>query len=179
MAVTPDYSDYAFISIGANLPSGADDPVDTIRDTFDRLEQLSVGGMLRSSLYLTSPVDSPAGTPDFFNAMAGIIPAGSETPLSLLHKLQAIENAAGRTRSGTQNEARTLDLDLITFRDEILDTDELTLPHPRARERQFVLLPMMEITSMDFELPGTERSLKSCSELISTDQQIQLYSSGR
>ncbi len=155
MAATPDFSGYAFISIGANLPSGAGDPIDTIMAVFSKLEHLSRDEILRSSIYMTSPVDSPAGTPDFYNAMAGIIPEDKETPISLLHKLQAMEDAAGRTRSGIRNEARTLDLDLVLFGAHSVDTAELTLPHPRATSRKFVMEPLAELAGNDFEFPGT------------------------
>lgn len=155
MAATPDFSGYAFISIGANLPSGAGDPIDTIMTAFSKLEDISRDEILKSSIYVTSPVDSPAGTPDFHNAMAGIIPKENETPTSLLHKLQAMENAAGRTRSGIRNEARTLDLDLVLFGAHRVDTAELTLPHPRAASRKFVMEPLAELAGKDFEFPGT------------------------
>ena len=154
MAATPDFSGYAFISIGANLPSGAGDPIDTIMTAFSKLEDISSDEILKSSIYVTSPVDSPAGTPDFHNAMAGIIPKENETPTSLLHKLQAMENAAGRTRSGIRNEARTLDLDLVLFGAHRVDTAELTLPHPRATSRKFVMEPLAELAGNDFEFPG-------------------------
>ena len=155
MAATPDFSGYAFISIGANPPSGAGDPIDTIMTAFSKLEDISRDEILKSSIYVTSPVDSPAGTPDFHNAMAGIIPKENETPTSLLHKLQAMENAAGRTRSGIRNEARTLDLDLVLFGAHRVDTAELTLPHPRAASRKFVMEPLAELAGNDFEFPGT------------------------
>lgn len=155
MAATPDFSGYAFISIGANLPSGAGDPIDTIMTAFSKLEDISRDEILKSSIYVTSPVDSPAGTPDFHNAMAGIIPKENETPTSLLHKLQAMENAAGRTRSGIRNEARTLDLDLVLFGAHRVDTAELTLPHPRAASRKFVMEPLAELAGNDFEFPET------------------------
>jgi len=62
-----------------------------------------------------------------------------------LEALQAIEIAHGRIRSGERYEDRTLDLDLITYGDLLLETDELTLPHPRAHERRFVLGPWNEV----------------------------------
>ena len=159
MAEAYPFSRYTFIAIGANLPSVLGDPLNTIEFAFDRLASLSAAPVRCSSIYVTEPVDSPPGTPDFFNAMAGLLPGEKETPLSMLHKLQAIEQEAGRIRSGILNEARTLDLDLVTFGEAIIQTDELTLPHPRAHERRFVLEPLMEITGKDFQLPGISNTL--------------------
>jgi len=167
-----NFSDYSFISIGANLPSAAGSPQQTIAFAFDRIAGLSDFPLLKSSLYGSSPVDSPEGTPDFLNAVAGIIPNEAETPLSLLYKLQGIENAAGRKRSGIKNEARTLDLDLIVFREELCNTPELILPHPRAHERRFVVQPLIEITAGDLFLPGYEKNLNQLLIAISDEQLI-------
>lgn len=167
------FSVYSFISIGANLPSAAGSPQETIAFAFQCLEKLSTFPILKSSLYASSPVDSPEGTPDFLNAMAGIISAETETPLSLLHKLQEIENAAGRTRSGIRNEARTLDLDLILFKQQVCHTPELILPHPRANERRFVLEPLIEITEAGFLFPDFDMDLSKMLGVISDDQAIQ------
>ena len=59
--------------------------------------------------------------------------------------MHAIEDAQGRVRTGVRNAPRTIDLDLIAFGDLVLDEPELTLPHPRARERAFVTVPLAEI----------------------------------
>jgi 2-amino-4-hydroxy-6-hydroxymethyldihydropteridine diphosphokinase len=166
------FSSYAFISIGANLPSANGSPADTIALAFDCIARLPSSGFLKSSLYSSTPVDSPAGTPDFLNAVAGIIPDDTETPLSLLHKLQAIENEAGRTRSGLKNEARILDLDLIVFGAVVCDTPELIVPHPRAQERRFVLEPLKEIAGEDFVLPGLSESLQGLLLAIGDQQGI-------
>ncbi len=172
MTEPTDFSSYSFISIGANLPSAAGSPQETIAFAFDQIAGLSDFPLLKSSLYASSPVDSPQGTPDFLNAVAGIIPNDAETPLSLLYKLQDMENAAGRTRSGIRNEARTLDLDLILFRKELCNTRELILPHPRAHERRFVLQPLIEITAGDFFLPGYDTDLNQLLIAISDEQVI-------
>ncbi len=172
MTEPANFSSYSFISIGANLPSAAGSPQQTIAFAFDKIAELSDFPLLKSSLYASSPVDSPQGTPDFLNAMAGIIPNETETPLSLLYKLQGIENAAGRKRSGIKNEARTLDLDLILFKEEVCYTPELILPHPRAHERGFVLQPLMEITAQGFHLPGYDADLHQLLIAISDDQAI-------
>jgi len=175
MAHIPEPDRFAFVALGANLPSTIGDAEATIDWAFAQLKELSSGPILRSSLYRTSPVDSPAGTPDFLNAMAGFLPLPDETPLSLLHKLQALENAAGRTRSGIINEARALDLDLVVFGAVEMHSDELMLPHPRAAERKFVLEPLLEITHDNFLLPGQHESVKTLLGTLPETQQIEKH----
>jgi len=101
-----------------------------------------------SSIRETEPVDVPAEFRDqrFLNQIVVC-----ETALEahdFLHRLQGIETAQGRVRGPVRNVPRTIDLDLIVFGDLVLDEPELTLPHPRARQRAFVLEPLEEV------LPG-------------------------
>src|SRR5262249_38628129 len=84
-------------------------------------------------------------------------PCPGETPESLLGKLQELEKEFGRRPKKVLNEPRPLDLDLIAFGNEIRATAELTLPHPRAHLRQFVLQPLAEIAP-DLVLRGQERT---------------------
>ena len=172
MAQSISFRDYAFISLGSNLDSAIGTPEQTLLWALEKLQSLSALPILASALYISTPVDSPLGTPDFLNAVAGIIPLDNETTLSLLHSLQTFEDETGRTRSGIQNEARTLDLDLINFKNEIVNTDELSLPHPRACERRFVLEPLIEIAGSNFKLPGFENSITVQLEKFSNNQKI-------
>lgn len=66
-------------------------------------------------------------------------------PKPLLQKALEIENILGRTRNGTGYTSRTMDIDILFFNDDVIDTPELTVPHPRLHERHFVLLPLSEI----------------------------------
>jgi 2-amino-4-hydroxy-6-hydroxymethyldihydropteridine diphosphokinase len=172
MAQSIGFRDYAFISLGSNLATAFGSSQQTLEWALDKLKNLSVSPVITSSVYISSPVGSPPDTPDFLNAVAGIIPLGQDTPLSLLHFLQALEDETGRTRSDIQNEARTLDLDLITFKNEILNSDELILPHPRAHERRFILEPLIEITSNNFKLPGFNSSIELQLSALSNQQAI-------
>jgi len=96
-----------------------------------------------SSFYDTAPVGY-LDQPRFLNA-AAILETELE-PLELLDRLLAIERRLGRDRSETVAKGpRVLDLDLILFGDVILQSAELTLPHPAMRERRFVLEPLAEI----------------------------------
>jgi len=93
-----------------------------------------------SSWYQTAPVGPPQ--PDYLNACA--LMKVQLTPLELLERLLGIEAKFGRVRQ-ERNGPRTLDLDLLLFDDLILDIPNLQIPHPRMRERAFVLVPLAEI----------------------------------
>ena len=127
----------AFIGLGANLGDAAA----TLREAIARIGELPQTRLVKqSSVYVTAPVD--AGGPDYLNAVAEI-----ETNLDaaeLLVQLQALELAAGRERP-YRNAPRTLDLDLLLYDDERIETPTLTVPHPRMHERAFVLVPLAEI----------------------------------
>jgi 2-amino-4-hydroxy-6-hydroxymethyldihydropteridine diphosphokinase len=129
----------AVLSIGSNVGDRAANlqgAVEALADTPD------VRLVTVSSVYETKPVDAPDGSPDFLNAVLLV-----DTTLSvamLLDRAKAVESAFGRER-GEVNAPRTLDVDLIVVGDRLSDTDELTLPHPRAHERAFVLVPWHEI----------------------------------
>jgi len=97
----------------------------------------------------TDPVGGPE-QPDYLNAV--LIGESELEPTDLLVKMQAIELAAGRERLERWG-ARTLDLDLIAAGDLVMDTELLTLPHPRAHERRFVLDPWLEVDPQAI-LPG-------------------------
>ncbi|MGX9688011.1 2-amino-4-hydroxy-6-hydroxymethyldihydropteridine diphosphokinase [Deinococcus wulumuqiensis] len=127
----------AFIALGANLGEAEA----TLRAALTGLRSLGeVRGV--SALYRTAPVGGPPGQPDYLNAAAEL-----ETDLSapdLLAALHALEASAGRTRE-VRWEARTLDLDLVVYGDLTSDDPALTLPHPRAWERAFVLAPLSDL----------------------------------
>jgi 2-amino-4-hydroxy-6-hydroxymethyldihydropteridine diphosphokinase len=147
-------SDKAFIALGSNLG----DTRELILLAMERLQELSEQPLEKSSLFETAPVDCPPGSPHFVNAVAGLIPRESESPESLLRKLHALEKEFGRTPKKVLNEARPLDLDLIAFKNETRATPELTLPHPRAHLRRFVLEPLAEIAP-ELILPGQGRTV--------------------
>jgi 2-amino-4-hydroxy-6-hydroxymethyldihydropteridine diphosphokinase len=98
-----------------------------------------------SSFHETDPVDAPPGSPPFLNAV--LLGYTSLAPLALLDALLAIERRLGRVRRGVKNEPRVIDLDLIAYGALRMRTRRLTLPHPRAHEREFVMRPWREIVS--------------------------------
>ena len=127
----------AYIGLGANL---GDAPA-ALRAAVQALAALPGTQVLQcSALYRSAPVDATG--PDYHNAVAAV--RTTLAPHGLLAALQAIEAAAGRERP-YRNAPRTLDLDILLFGDLALDTPTLTVPHPRLRERAFVLRPLAEI----------------------------------
>lgn len=123
-----------------------------------RLQEFSDAPLVKSSFYETGPVDCPPGSPKFLNAVALLVPRAGETPESLLAKLQALEKEFGRAPKKILNEPRPLDLDLIAFGNELRSTPGLTLPHPRAHLRKFVLAPLAEIAP-DLILPRQRQAV--------------------
>jgi len=142
------------IAIGSNLGRSTE----LVHRAMDRLEALSERPLARSSLWRTTPVDCPPGSPEFVNAAVALVPKRGETPESLLVKLQALETEFGRSPKKVPNEARPLDLDLIAWGDRQINSKKLTLPHPRAHQRKFVLQPLSEIAP-DFVLPGQKETV--------------------
>ncbi len=135
----------AYVGLGANL---GDAPA-TLAVAFEALAALPQTGLTRrSSLWRSAPIDSSG--PDYVNAVAEL--RTRLAPLELLRRLQAIEQAHGRERP-YRNAPRTLDLDLLLYEACVLATPELTLPHPRAHARAFVLQPLAELDAQ-LEIPG-------------------------
>ena len=134
------------IALGSNLSQ----PQQQVKAALDELAALPGCRLLQaSSLYLSAPVGY-TDQPDFVNAVC-LLETGLE-PQDLLSALHGIEAKFGRERT-FRNAPRTLDLDIIDFNGITLHSERLTLPHPRAHERSFVMLPLAEIAP-DYRLPG-------------------------
>jgi 2-amino-4-hydroxy-6-hydroxymethyldihydropteridine diphosphokinase len=145
----------AYIALGSNLGDSAQ----ILIRAMDRLQSLSATPLLRSSLIKTPPVDCPPGSASFMNAAVALAPLPGETPESLLRHLQEIEILFGRQPKKILNEPRPLDLDLIAFGSQIINTPGLVLPHPRAHLRRFVLQPLSEIAP-NLILPGQKKTVR-------------------
>jgi len=128
----------AFIGLGANLG----EPQRQVQEAFRELDAIPHTRVVRtSSLYRSAPLGY-AEQPSFVNAVAQV-----ETGLPaerLLAELQALEQRHGRKRS-FPNAPRTLDLDVLLYGNARIQSDTLTVPHPRMHERAFVLKPLLEI----------------------------------
>lgn len=151
-------SGMAFVALGSNLG----DSRENVLRAIGLLQSLSDLPLRRSSLWETTPVDCPPGSPKFVNAAAGLVPRSAETPRSLLAQLQSLEKEIGRAPKRILNEPRVIDLDLIAFGSQTIALPDLVLPHPRAHLRRFVLQPLSEIAP-DYIFPGQD---KTVSELL-------------
>ena len=119
-----------------------------------------------SSLYFSRPM-GPQDQPDYMNAVVEL--STMLEPLALLEQLQVIENKAGRIRKENRWGARVLDLDILLFNHRIINSEKLTVPHYGLKEREFVVIPLAEITK-ELTLPdGTD--LKKLAENITTNGQ--------
>ncbi|WP_262964479.1 2-amino-4-hydroxy-6-hydroxymethyldihydropteridine diphosphokinase [Methylobacter psychrophilus] len=129
----------AYIGLGSNLA----EPVAQI--TSARTAIAAIAGLQElafSSLYHSLPM-GPQDQPDYVNAVMGV--ATELLPMDFLRCLQSIENDQGRVRIGERWGARTLDLDVLIYGDQIIDLPDLVVPHRGVDERSFVLYPLFEI----------------------------------
>lgn len=157
----------AYIALGSNMG----DPKNIVLRAMERLAQFSTAPLLKSSLWQTTPVNCPPGSPAFVNAVVCLTTRAGETPETLLARLRALEKEFGRTPKQVLNEPRRLDLDLIAFGGETRNSPELILPHPRAHQRRFVLQPLTEIAP-DFILPGQRLPIAELLATLKTDETL-------
>jgi len=128
------------IALGANLPGPVGAPTDALRAALTRLEERGVKIHSVSSFYETPAWPDP-GQPAYVNAVAAV--ETTFQPVELLTLLHGVETDLGRLRSAP-NAPRSLDLDLLDHDGKVM-TEGVTLPHPRLRQRSFVLAPLAEI----------------------------------
>lgn len=137
----------AYIGLGGNLGG----PAECLRRARKAVAAIpQVRETAFSSLYRSAPM-GPQDQPEYVNAVMAV-----ETdlpPLDLLRALQAVETAFGRVRIGERWGPRTLDLDILLYGRQILDTEFLVVPHPGLSLREFVLYPLLEIAP-GLEIPG-------------------------
>lgn len=135
-----------FVGLGSNL----DSPVSHITAAIEELRQHQAIKQLRaSSLYHSKPL-AEMQQPDYINA---VVEFSTElTATSLLSELQTLEDNHSRDRTAIRWGARTLDLDILLYGNEIIETEQLTIPHVGLKERNFVLYPLAELDS-NLKLP--------------------------
>lgn len=151
----------AVIALGANLGN----PQESLREAVAELRSVPGFSLTSASaIFRTAPVGGP-DQPDYLNAV--VVGEWSGTPDELLEALHAIENAHGRTRDIRWG-PRTLDLDVIALGDYRSNDEHLTVPHPRAWERAFVLVPWLD-AEPDAYLDGYGSVCERLSELDVND----------
>ncbi|RFF29615.1 2-amino-4-hydroxy-6-hydroxymethyldihydropteridine diphosphokinase [Wenzhouxiangella sediminis] len=141
----------AWIGLGANLG----DRAATLDAALVRIDRLGACEVVAVSRYYFTPPWGDTDQPEFLNAVARM-----RTDLDaerLLDALQGIEAELGRDRTPRRWGPRTIDLDLLLYGRERIETPLLTVPHPRIRERAFVLVPLAELAPR-LEIPGQGRA---------------------
>ena len=128
-----------YIGLGANL----NQPVQQLQQAIKALQQLPDSELIAvSSLYGSKPM-GPQDQPDYVNAVAALDTALEAE--ALLDALQQIEQLHGRQRKAERWGPRTLDLDILLYGDDIINSERLTVPHYGLKQREFVLYPLAEI----------------------------------
>lgn len=155
-----------FIGVGSNLASKYGSPEDTIKKSVMMLEKKGILVRSMSSVWTTEPVPK-SDQPWYKNIVIRI--ETDLTPRKLLKELQQIEHFFGRVRS-YKNEARVLDMDILSYGTDVIHEDDLQIPHPRMHRRLFVLKPLQEI-SPDWTHPFMGRSVGGLISSIDATQQ--------
>ena len=148
----------AYIGLGSNLQN----PQRQITSAIIKLDTLPYSSLYAcSSLYLSRPM-GPPDQPSYINAVAWL--KTRLRPQALLHELQSIELEHGRERKSEQWGPRTLDLDILVYGNFCYTSQELTIPHPGIKWREFVLYPLHEINKnlMIPSLGTVHRLIQKC-----------------
>jgi 2-amino-4-hydroxy-6-hydroxymethyldihydropteridine diphosphokinase len=126
----------------------------------------ALGALPNTRLTAQSPVyeSDPVDVPDCFAELAFlncvVVVTTLLAPDALSQAIHLIERDLGRTRGGTPNRPRTIDIDIVAIGQLVTRSPDLTLPHPRAQSRRFVLQPLADLLP-DFRFPGEARSVSA------------------
>jgi 2-amino-4-hydroxy-6-hydroxymethyldihydropteridine diphosphokinase len=156
-----------YLGLGSNVG----DPAAHLRAAVELLRARGVAVEAVSSVYATEPVGEVLDQPDFLNAAARI--RTGLDPESLLDACKAVEAERGRQLDAPRHSPRPLDVDLLLLGDLELSTDRLTLPHPEASSRRFVLVPLLELDP-DLALPDGTRLADCLAALPEGEQRVEL-----
>lgn len=136
-----------FLGIGSNL----DDPLSQLKKSVESLKHVKNSKLIKVSSFYSSAPMGPQDQPDYINAVVEMTTSLSAE--QLLDELQKIENKQGRVRSQRWGE-RTLDLDILLYGTELINTKRLTVPHIGISDRSFVLYPLSDLVDLNFDIPG-------------------------
>lgn len=157
------------LRVGIALGSNLGDRLANLQAAEDLLKKIATPDQpfFSAPIYQTEPLLCPPGSPYFYNTVIEMAFGGDA--LELLVKTQAIEKDLGRTHNIVRNAPRVIDVDLLYFGDEQIDTGGLVLPHPRIAERRFVLQPLADIRAT-MVLPGWNRCVGKMLNDLKSDE---------
>ncbi len=155
----------AYLALGSNLGERLE-ALRGARSALDQEPELAVLGS--SALYETEPIGGPCRQGPYLNAVLKV--ATALDSLALLQVCLAVENRFGRRRQERWG-ARTLDIDLLFYQDQVRDDPVLTLPHPRLHQRAFVLAPLCDLDPL-LEHPGLGRTVENLLNNLEDDQGV-------
>lgn len=158
-----------FIALGANLPSRYGTPLETLQAARATFSKKGIQIIKASRTWKTAPVPI-SDDPWYHNEVVQV--ETTHSPEALLKALLSIEKEFGRVRS-YRNAPRLLDLDIIAYHNQVIDKDDLIIPHPRMHERAFVLYPMADIDG-HWVHPKTGVNIQAYMKALSKDQKIEL-----
>ncbi len=153
------------IALGSNLG----DRLGNLRDAVRLLVDGNLSLIAAAPIYESEPVDCPVGSLNFFNTVIEV--EAEMEPLVLLGFLRSIEAELGRAEKREHHAPRTVDLDLLYAGDEVMQHQELILPHPRMTVRRFVLQPLADIRP-DLILPGQGRTIAELLHALVSDEPL-------
>ena len=155
----------AYLSVGSNM---GDKELNILRAIGEIGKLPSTAIFSLSSFYETTPV-GVSDQPDFCNAAVAIKTALK--PAELLDKLLEIETKVFKRKRDLKWGPRSIDLDILLYNDELIDTQKLKIPHPEMINRKFVLIPLAEIASSVLH-PIEKRSIKELLDLVVSDEKV-------
>jgi 2-amino-4-hydroxy-6-hydroxymethyldihydropteridine diphosphokinase len=145
-----------FLSLGSNLSN----PLQQINQAIQSIGLHSKIVVIRTASMYKNPAIGPGKQPNYINTVIEIetlLPC-----LNLLHFTQEIELEQGRTRTALRWTARTIDIDILLYGDQSISSEELTVPHPRLKERAFVIYPLYDIApSLKLDKNTSIKDIKS------------------
>ena len=129
------------LALGSNLPFGNNSPEQNIKNAYEQIEDCNIKILKKSFIYKSLAYPNK-NDPEFCNS--AILIETDKDPQKLLETILNIEENFGRIRS-VKNSPRTLDIDIISYGDQIIEKPNLKIPHPEIYKRLFVLLPIKDI----------------------------------
>lgn len=161
-------NDIVYLSLGSNIG----DREANIAGAITVLGEYHENSNLRSASFYNSEPLFNTDQPEFLNTVVEL--TSSFTPFEFLDELKNVERLLGRVEKREKNSPRTIDIDILTYGDSFLETEELTIPHPGIPFRRFVLVPFCELAP-NFNVPGWKKSIKELLDICSDNSIVQKH----